>query len=810
MKPRKLKLAGFAGIASGQGKDEVYLDLTTIVPAEAMIVAVAGPNGSGKTTLMDNLHPYRVMPSRSSTPTPTAFSYYDHIVNGEGLKELEWEHEGRVFKSSIRIRATAKTKKQEAYLFEIVNDVEQPYQDAASGLMSDGKADTYDQCVEQILGKPEVFFATQFSAQGKKPIGSLTASEVKSLIAEMLDMSKLKALSAKAAAVNKGLKPALEQTSQEMMRLQSSMSDVAQIDLRLESIIAEKTRLSAELQSSNQLIAKLKVDNEQLETSLAQQAAIEAQHDALNHRLELTRREVATAAQALADQHRLQESQLRQQLQSFKAAADIAKAHRDRQVASYREAMALMGQKDALAQAKKQKADLCDLKRAKENEIAELSLDVHRLAQIRQEVSALNTELATMTQSGSSMAHILAQIQQTASLLNEVPCQGTEMSGRCKLLTQANEAAKTVSVKTVELKNLRDGYRTKKGNAEIMERQLAHLESSELKSRQLQSEINTIQSQLDALQPILMQAQSIDAAQTTIETITREGEKSKADLLAAQESLDQLQAQMDQLAAKQAVELAKQQADGQRLIQEIESSKALLPPLLSATSKDALATQMSEAMSKLQSTQKMMDALDIEADTLKAQKAQAHLMAQSIDRLKAKADRLTREIAHWTLLTKALGTDGIIAMSIDDAGPHVSSIANQLLKDCYGGRFVLSLLTQAETASGAQKEVFRIQVEDTLRGETKLLDDMSGGEKVWINECLVRALSLYMTQSGGRQVSTLFSDESDGALDPDRKRQYMAMKRAVLKQGGYDQEFLITQTPELLTMCDAVIDVTKL
>ena len=101
-------------------------------------------------------------------------------------------------------------------------------------------------------------------------------------------------------------------------------------------------------------------------------------------------------------------------------------------------------------------------------------------------------------------------------------------------------------------------------------------------------------------------------------------------------------------------------------------------------------------------------------------------------------------------------------------------------------------------------------VEDTLRGETKLLELMSGGEKVWINECLVRALSLYMARTSDIHFQTLFSDESDGPLDPERKRQYMAMKRTVLEKGGYEREFLITQTPELLHMCDAVIDVTIL
>ena len=53
---------------------------------------------------------------------------------------------------------------------------------------------------------------------------------------------------------------------------------------------------------------------------------------------------------------------------------------------------------------------------------------------------------------------------------------------------------------------------------------------------------------------------------------------------------------------------------------------------------------------------------------------------------------------------------------------------------------------------------------------------------------------------------TLFSDEADGALDADRKRMFMAMKREVLKLGGYEREYFVSQTPELTATADAVIE----
>jgi len=56
---------------------------------------------------------------------------------------------------------------------------------------------------------------------------------------------------------------------------------------------------------------------------------------------------------------------------------------------------------------------------------------------------------------------------------------------------------------------------------------------------------------------------------------------------------------------------------------------------------------------------------------------------------------------------------------------------------------------------------------------------MSGGEKLWINETLTRAIALYLAQNSARKYQTLFSDEADGPLDPERKRMFMAMKRLV-------------------------------
>lgn len=72
------------------------------------------------------------------------------------------------------------------------------------------------------------------------------------------------------------------------------------------------------------------------------------------------------------------------------------------------------------------------------------------------------------------------------------------------------------------------------------------------------------------------------------------------------------------------------------------------------------------------------------------------------------------------------------------------------------------------------------------------------------------AIALYLAQNSGPKYETLFSDEADGPFDPERKRMFMAMKREVLRLGGYNQEFFVSQTPELAAMADAVIDLATM
>jgi exonuclease SbcC len=115
--------------------------------------------------------------------------------------------------------------------------------------------------------------------------------------------------------------------------------------------------------------------------------------------------------------------------------------------------------------------------------------------------------------------------------------------------------------------------------------------------------------------------------------------------------------------------------------------------------------------------------------------------------------RVGEQLGNWNLLTKCLSNDGLMALAIDDAGPALSGLANDLLLACYGPRFTVSILTLLESSKGDQKEGFDIVVHDGDSDESKSIGLMSGGERTWIEASLTRAIALYLAQHSGRRYT---------------------------------------------------------
>jgi len=162
---------------------------------------------------------------------------------------------------------------------------------------------------------------------------------------------------------------------------------------------------------------------------------------------------------------------------------------------------------------------------------------------------------------------------------------------------------------------------------------------------------------------------------------------------------------------------------------------------------------------------------------------------------------LLRKIEYWKLFQRACSKDGIPALELDAAGPAVSRIANDLLASSFGQQFQIAFeTTKLSKDRKKQLETFAIRILGD--GEEKHIEDLSGGERVWIERSISEAIAIYLSQKSGREYLTTYQDESDGALDPNNKQNYLTMVHESFVLGRRYFTFIITQTPEIWQQVD--------
>lgn len=803
MRIKRLKLTGFAGIRAGRGRDEIDIDFERLV-GDAELVAITGPNGAGKSTIMDNLTPYRLMPSRTKTMTPAGFSYYDHLSAPTALKELEWEHEGRRYRSSLTFSVSGRKRKQDAYLH--VRDEKGTWVPAVvDGIESRGNTDTYDTIVAKLLGDPEVFCTSQFRAQGARPLSAYANSEIKTLMSGLLGHDPILAMGERAGQVVRLLRAGLD-------TLRTTLGAMATLESSLPAIEAEAVTAQRRVVDAAQTL-----EQKRPAVATAQTALATAQAEAAAHaEVEIRRKRL---------EQQLRETQTKSDSALATAVRDIQTA--ETRVERLRKQIADEGRQTAEnrskieAEGKKQKALI---ERRAEIEAAVKTLDTLRAkaqtltakAQseraVAEQIQQLTHHKAVLTGTLQGIQHDRASqcrhrdtLAQQAGLVNEVPCRGTPMQQTCPLLREAVQAGRAIATIDTALVRLDETTTARKAEQAQADQELARLAAT-TGARSAAQDLERLNAEIAKTQQVAALATALEMADSSLKAMrdqwraladaaTIRGNALQGDLAVAQKTVE------DMKARKLALETElKNQADALR------SEIARLPASDSAAAVRAAESALAAATEMLARSEADLDAARKAEATANAAVEAARAEWSAGVKTRERATRIEAEIGYWSLLHQSMGHNGIIALSIDDAGPDLARLANDLLASCYGPRFTVSIQTQVTTAKGETREGFEIMVYDADAGTSKPIDLTSGGERVWINEAITRAIALYLAQSSGCHYETLFSDEADGALDLEHKRRFMAMKRRVLQLGGYKQEFFVSQTPELWGMADATID----
>lgn len=803
MKPLYLLLKNFIGIRSGLGQDELELDLSDRVG----LVALVGPNGKGKTTVLDNLHPYRLMPFRAKGYSERKFSYYDETV-GDAYKELIWSHAGEVYRSVIAIKGAGKVQRTVATLYREVADEKWEPVRLDDGTVSDGKTESYDACVHHIVGSPEMFFTAAFSAQERKRLCDYPAGDIKLLLSELLGLDELLELSAAASEAAKHVNAQAEGLAAQMQAFEADTAALAgkrTLIAQAAAALTEKTDTRAGLRSNATAAAQA------LAVAQAEHGQ-EAAREAERQRLALERLDI--------------ESEGKRQLEALEIAikakvaeglaADLC-ATRDQAETRINGHLERKARLTSAAAFKITPAEAETTVRAANDAVtvAEARVEYARGAHMEAKdaaakVAELTGRLSSIKREGGTTKETLAAAKRRGELLTRVPCAGMDIASTCELLSDAREGQSKVADLAATVDQLRTDYSNAETELASVQPVAAELTTRAQAFTLAETELKRERERLTTAQGDVSRAANAQAARVDLEDVEALITTDTAIYRDAQREIALRADAADQAAQGLRDQIPQTKAATQERQQRVDAALAAIPKAgdgkaleaAKKASQDA-ETALSNIEVEITAGQNQRARLEAEAQVLEARLAEA-------EDVRKRAIRMADDVGQWRLLSKALGKDGVVALAIDDAGPSISSLTNDLLLACYGPRFTVRFDTQTEKADGSLREDFEIRVFDGERDDEKSLTKTSGGERIWLNEAITRAIGLHRARASGSAYDCLFSDESDGALDPAHKAMFMNMKRKVMELGGVDTEFYITHTPELWALADSVIDFTQL
>lgn len=803
MNPLKLTLVGFRGIRAGLGVDQIEIDLTSIDPA-AQLVAIAGPNGAGKSTILDNLHPFRLMPSRAGGYSPGSFSYFDQVYGPYALKELEWSHAGATYRTTIVIKTPGKTKTQECYLHRMEGAAWVPVEG------SDGKAKTHDAAVESILGTPEMFFTAAFSAQGRPSLSSYTNGRIKDLLSELLGLNAVLEYSARANDRAKQLKNELESLRGDLKRIEVFETAIPQQEASIRHVKGQIPAAADAVTEARDRATKAQTTVLRETQALQNGAETEAKRAGLSQRAADIGRAIVSETKAVnadiaAARKAVEDAASRARLAFSSLDARAAQAEQRK-----KRAQETLQRKDEINAAALSVPEIQEKIRDAERHAADLSAQSETLRKLEQEAAAVRAKLHPVKATGSAAASSLERLKKSAELADRVPCAGTDLQGRCMLLADAVKSREGIPDAATAVEKLRCEYRETATRAGDLTEKAAALAGAREKERDARVAINDLLGKLRAAERLAaMQgqletaAQDLEAAEQELGRIATEQAETTAAAEAAKRDGEQrvaeLQTRLDD-------RIQQHRADAAGIQAEIDA----LPAPHDETALNAAKHARSDADADLAQAERKRSELQAQVTEMEVSRQSMRDQLAALGETRARAANIADDIAHWSTLAKALGRDGIVALSIDDAGPTLAALTNDILTACYGPRFTVAIRTQETTQAGTDRETFDIVVFDAERDDEKSVSTMSGGERIWINEALTRAIALYQAQQSGADYECLFADESDGALDASKKEQFIAMKRKVLQLGGYRREYFISHSADSVDSADAVIDVRGL
>ena len=228
--------------------------------------------------------------------------------------------------------------------------------------------------------------------------------------------------------------------------------------------------------------------------------------------------------------------------------------------------------------------------------------------------------------------------------------------------------------------------------------------------------------------------------------------------------------------------------------------------------------KMQASRREIENTDHLIISCRRERDGLIARQAQMKQRQEQMETARTRLAQVDAELGtarteqeDYTYLARVFGPDEIQLCEIQAAGPQVSTLVNSLLEGCFDNKFEIRFRTQRPKADGrGMVEDFDVEVRNKNLDRTCLVDELSGGQFVLVNEAVNLGIAIYNIRQGeGIRYETLFRDETVGALDAANGKEYVRMLRRAMDLGGFHQVIFICHTPLVWELADNILSICR-
>jgi DNA repair protein SbcC/Rad50 len=410
--------------------------------------------------------------------------------------------------------------------------------------------------------------------------------------------------------------------------------------------------------------------------------------------------------------------------------------------------------------------------RERERAVGERIAQLHRQIEEAQQLEASNAEVETTLRAVEADMNLkrgdLNRSRAESEELESVPCGGQGPYARCVKIRRAIQARQQVPVTEGELSTLELELEAQRGSLATIPVSSAHLARKLREVERERRDVEAVRRRQDEMR--IAEARRAERV-SALERAVREEAVLAGQLLGMENELEHFQGLEAEIEAVQ------------RQVEEINGS-------------------LSQARS--------------ERERLIAQRAQAEHFLRQIEAARSRATVLEGELSEarierddFDYLARAFGPDEIQLCEIQSAGPTVSSLVNALLEGCFDNKFEVRFRTQRPKADGRGfVDDFDIEVRNKTLDRTCLVDELSGGQFVLVNEAVNLGIAIYnMRQGDGIRHETLFRDETVGALDTKNAREYVRMLRHAMDIGSFYQVIFICHGPQVWELADRILTV---